>query len=439
MSEQAIKKLRRKFILGSMLALCLAMLLIGGMIYLVSSAITRHTISLSLDYIIECRGEISQRDDDDYLDKKSHGTITIDEDGNIVISFLNDLFMTREGYSAPEFTYSVRYFAVLYDKNESIYEVKTNHIASVTTEDALSYAGKIKKKHDNFGRDGYYYYKYKEYDDGSGILVYLDCYDEVQTGHRMLRTSFILFAFGIIISYVVSSLLSKKAISPEVKNAELQKQFITNASHELKTPLAVIKANTEMTEMLEGETEWTQSTMRQIDRMNGLIKNLVMIAKAEEGSEEEKCDVNISKVVVDCTETFSSMAAQDDKKLEMNIEDNVIMTASESQIRQLVTLLLDNAIKYCDEKGTVTVDLSRKSRGVGLVVSNSYAEGEGVDYSRFFERFYRKDESHNIEKGGYGIGLSIAESLVKQYKGEIDATWKAGVISFNCYLRALKK
>ena len=111
------------------------------------------------------------------------------------------------------------------------------------------------------------------------------------------------------------------------------------------------------------------------------------------------------------------------------------MTANKGQLSQLMSLLLDNAIKYCDDGGTVKISLSQKGKGIKLNVSNSYAAGENQDYSRFFDRFYRDDKSHNIDKGGYGIGLSIADGIVKQYRGKIDVSWKDGVIDFSCHLK----
>jgi signal transduction histidine kinase len=112
------------------------------------------------------------------------------------------------------------------------------------------------------------------------------------------------------------------------------------------------------------------------------------------------------------------------------------MIADESQLRQLLTLLIDNSIKYCDKAGTITASAERKGKNIRLQVSNSYEKGKDVDYKRFFERFYREDTSHTQEeKGGYGIGLSIAETLVKQYKGSIDVSWENGEISFVCLLR----
>lgn len=178
--------------------------------------------------------------------------------------------------------------------------------------------------------------------------------------------------------------------------------------------------------------------MRQVDRMTGLIQNLVMVSRAQEKeNNSERKKINVSAALQETSDTFLPVAVQNGKKLEKEIQENVMMTANESQIRQLSSLLIDNAIKYCDDGGTIRVTLTQKGRSpVRLDVSNNYAKGGDVDYARFFERFYRQDKSHNIEKGGYGIGLSIAQAIVEQYKGSsIDAAWKDGIITFTCLLK----
>lgn len=140
-------------------------------------------------------------------------------------------------------------------------------------------------------------------------------------------------------------------------------------------------------------------------------------------------------MVSETADTFKAVAETDGKTLKKEIPDGISLTGIESELRQLCTLLIDNAIKYCDENGQILVKLERRSRAARLVVSNSYAAGAGVNYSRFFDRFYRQDQSHNVDKGGYGIGLSIADSLVQKYHGTIDASWKDGVIRFTCILK----
>ena len=435
MSEQSIRKLRKKFILISMLAFIAVMFFMGAMLYAFNAIIQRHSVELALDYIIENEGEI---DKDLNNDMAMHGGVVLDRKSNKFVRAMNDVFIAADLYSEAEFSYSVRYFAVLYDSDGNVSDIMTNHIAAVSDEQALEYAGRAKKSFFNFARDGSYYYKCSDYDDGSSIVVYLDSTGYVNNNDRILRIALLLLGFGIIATYIFVGVFSKRVVSTEVANAEIQKQFITNAGHELKTPLSVIRANTEMTEIESGESEWTKSTMRQIDRMNGLIQNLVKISRAEEGETGEIEKIDVSRLFTETADSYAPVAKSEGKELEKSIPENVTMFANESTIRQLATLLLDNAIKYCDDGGKVEVSLLQKGRGISFCVSNSYAEGENVDYSRFFERFYRQDESHNTDKGGYGIGLSIAESLVKQYNGTIDARWKDGIIYFDVNLRSIR-
>ena len=200
----------------------------------------------------------------------------------------------------------------------------------------------------------------------------------------------------------------------------------------------MIRANTELLEVTGGENEWTQSTLKQVDHMNGLIQNLVMIARAEEKeSKTEMGEIDASRVIRETVSPYEASARQAEKLLKQDIEESVRLIGNESRLRQLTTILVDNAIKYCDNDGEITVLLSalRKGKsGLRLCVSNTFANGKDVDINRFFDRFYREDSSHNIDKGGYGIGLSMAESICKQAGGSIKAVWKDGVISFICQL-----
>ena len=144
-------------------------------------------------------------------------------------------------------------------------------------------------------------------------------------------------------------LLSKGIVRTEMENMEKQKQFITNASHELKTPLAVIKANTEMQEMMDGESEWSQSTLRQVDRMTGLIGNLVQIVRAQEMTDGELAPTDVALAVSETVDSFAPVAVSEGKKLEKEVPDSLVIRSNDSSMRQLTSLLVDNAIKYCDD------------------------------------------------------------------------------------------
>lgn len=450
MNEQSIKKLKNKFLIISMCSFIAVMLIVGGLIYVSTLMVTRKEAKEVTQAIIDNGGNlpavkvyIHQHSSSDSSDTTGDQDKKVEEDikGNRSLKeglneFLNTLFGGENGaLTDKDQWYSVRYFTVCFDKNDQVTDINADRIASIDVSDAKQYALAVKNNMFRFGSIGDYYYQVQETKNGS-IVAFVDCTNQIRLTNRILYIALMLIGFGSIISFIVLHALSYRVIAPEIRNAEQQKQFITNASHELKTPLAVIKANTQVQEMMNGKDEWTESTMRQVDRMTGLIQNLVTIVRAEEKEDsEDRIDTDVSEAIRDTVKSYLPVAENAGETLNQNIGDGIHMKAVESQIRQLATLLIDNAIKYCDEHGTINVELLQKGRGVKLSVSNTYAEGKNADYSKFFERFYRADQSHNVDKGGYGIGLSIAESLVKQYNGSIDASWKDDVITFDCILK----
>lgn len=417
MNKKSIDKLRKRFILIAFLSFTCVMVFIGGLVYVINIAATRHDALDTLTLILDNDGELKS------------------DEGNSSESILNKYFFSSERYQeSPEFSYQTRYFYVAFDGNGDTSNVVTEHIAAFTESEIIEYAKEAANSGNTFRRHGNYYYLVQKTGDNTEV-AFLDCRDQFFTNSRILFISLLLIAIGAIVSFLILRAYSYRIIRPEMRNIQRQKQFITNASHELKTPLAVIRANTELDMMMNGESEWNQSTMRQVDHMTDLIQNLVTIAKYQEKSTGIRVDTDLSKTISDSAETFRTVADHAQKKFTLNIPEGIHMEAEPNQISQLTALLVDNAIKYCDEGGEIIVELVQKGKYIRLIVSNTYAAGEHEDYSRFFERFYREDEAHTQGKGGYGIGLSIAEGLMDQYRGSIDASWKDGKISFTCTFR----
>ena len=456
MTEHEIKRIRNRFIMTSTLTLFCVMLIMGGFIYLFGTITIRNEAQQIMRYIAENDGDLPKPDAIQNNDEESQGSDTDsgDEHDNSFTETmewsLQSIFGVGDFFGeTPDSYYTTRYFAVLFDESETVSLIKTSHIAYIEEEQAEEYARIALDRPFHFGNFGRYYYYCADRESGGTIVVYLDRTEQLSLMRRVLISVLSILGFGTFLSFFIMRLLSKGFVRTEMENVEKQKQFITNASHELKTPLAVIKANTEMQEMMDGESEWSQSTLRQVDRMTGLIGNLVQIARAQEMTDGELAPTDIAAAVSETADSFAPVAASDGKKLEKEIPDSLVTKSSDSSMRQLTSLLIDNAIKYCDDGGTIKVELTRSRRGAVLTVSNDYAEGANVDYTRFFERFYRQDEAHTISAGtvtgssegssgertgksGYGIGLSIAESLVKSMMGSIDVSWNKGRILFTC-------
>ena len=437
MNEKAIKKLRRKFILTALISFVAVMVLMCTTIYFVNYGSSNTKIKKSLDFIAD-NHSMFQNDfrgtSDEAISKKPRPDVRDKNSGSSFTDFFENMFNTGVDDSS-EFVYSIRFFTVSFSPDGKSGKIGTNRIAMIDEEKAVDYAGRALESGKEYGELDGFSYKVKK-DSGETLVVCMDIGSQIADVNRVGYIAFMITLIGSVFAYVFIRIISKKMIQPEIRAAERQKQFITNASHELKTPLAVIRANTELEMMMHGEDEWNQSTMNQVDRMTGLIADLVTIAKAEESdSPEEISEVDVTALAEKTADTFSSVAAQSGKTLEKELDEGVKMTANEAKIGQLMTLLVDNAIKYCDDGGTVKIKVSQKGKGIKLSVTNNYAEGEKQDYSKFFERFYRDDQSHNIDKGGYGIGLSIADGVVKTYRGKIDVSWKDGVIDFTCNLK----
>lgn len=490
MNEREINKLRNKFILMSTLTIALVMALMAGVILIFTVVTGRNEVRQTMNYIVAHNGYLfpseagnknaagsrsdanaasSASESDSSRSSAVPGTsgsaggssgdsssgvssqdasesggtaATPDQEGSqeTHIPFSLDEFLgIGDLTDDSEFKYSTRYFAVLYDQSGMVSNVVTSHISSVDEEEAEGLADQARKKFFHFGEIGRYYYQVSPLEGGGTIVIYLDRTSQIFIRMRVAYIAAILIVGGTLAAFFIMRCVSDKIIAPEVENVESQKRFITNASHELKTPLAVIRANTEMQEMLGGSNEWTESTMRQVSRMDGLIKNLVLISRSQEKEGAETlARIMISDIVKETVETFQSLILSEQKTLTMHIQPDIWLLADESRVRQLVLLLMDNAVKYCDDKGAIGVSLLKEGKKTKLVITNSYAKGKDVDYSRFFERFYREDQSHSEEggTGGYGIGLSVAEGIVRQMKGEIGVSWKDGVISFVCVFAA---
>ena len=337
--------------------------------------------------------------------------------------------------------YQYRYFSVVYNEDKTLYSSNLDHLSNLSKEQALSYANKVIKNSRSSGvfKVGSQFYSYQITQDSKTkryLLVVLDSTNYLESRNDFFWLSIQLCFYSFIFFVLVVSGFSNFAIRPYIKNYENQKRFITNAGHELKTPLAIISANTELQELMTGENEWTESTKDQVKRLSNLINQMVVLARLEEQPDVTLVDVNFSEVVKKVAGNFKSVIEKAGKKYEIKLQEDIHVKATEDELYELVSILIDNACKYCDDDGQIFVTLTKAKRGkrARLTVANSYADGKNVDYSRFFDRFYREDESHNQKQPGYGIGLSMAESLVRIFKGRIWVSYKKGLIGFTVLL-----
>ena len=366
-------------------------------------------------------------------------TLRIIMDNSGLPDYKNNKYKKYDIFVTPETMYETRYFTVTIDENDNFVQMNIDNIAAIDNEDDISFlieqAMNSKNVRGFLKYEGLNYAFLKENStNGMKHLAFLDCTSRLFNARSLARFSIYVGSISMLLLIFLLAFFSRRAVAPIVKNMESQKQFITNASHELKTPLAVISANAEVLEMTNGKSEWTDSIRNQVTRMSELVSQLIVLSKLQEHDDLVPTEVNFSEKTMDVANSFKTVADAAGKTFEADIAQDIKITADERGARELVSILVDNAVKYCDDGGTIKVNLSHRGKKAYLTISNDYADGEGEDYSRFFERFYRADQSHNSEKAGYGIGLSMAESLVEMFNGKISVNYKNKIITFTVIL-----
>ena len=252
------------------------------------------------------------------------------------------------------------------------------------------------------------------------LILFLNCQRELDSQHSFEKNS-LLISIGVIASvFVLIVLISKRVIAPIQETYIKQKQFITGASHELKTPLAIISSNADVLEMMNGDSKWTQNIHNQVDRLTSLVNSLVVFSRMEEKDTVERTRFDLTNSLESIIEDFNELANFQKKNIVTDIDPDLYYFGEEASIVQLMDILLENAIKYAPEDSGISVSLKKNRKYAILKVSNKATVQKG-DLSKVFERFYRLDESRNSAIKGYGIGLSMAQLIAEKHKETIRA------------------
>ena len=407
------KKLRWRFMWVSTLVLLLVICAVMVIVYWISTDIIASQARFLMEEILENGGEFPTQGGFDPQEKP--------------FLALNE-----------ESIYETRYFvAQVSDGDAQI----THAYIAIGEETAIGIAESVYQKESDYGSlpilaNRRMKYMKQEQEDGSTLIVVLDSTSRYGLIRIIMTYMSVLWLAVLVLYLMVMGRYSGKLVKPFIENVEKQKRFITNASHELKTPLAVISANTEMTEAMGGKTRWTESTRRQVGKLQTLIEDLVVLSRLDEIRDIPLTEMDLSALTSETAESFRDVIEDSGKHLIVDIAPGVRGKAERRSFQQLVSILMDNASKYCDEEGVVKVVLTsrRRARGARLTISNTYAEGKDMDYTRFFERFYREDASHNSARAGFGIGLSMGKEIVERSGGRIKASYAGDIISFDIEL-----
>ena len=332
----------------------------------------------------------------------------------------------EKGHFSVETPFETRYFIVTEDEDGNITDCDLDRIAAVDESTAEEYAENLSTKSKTTGFEGIYRYRVTETEDGVQY-VFLDCRREISNFRTVLVTTVSVSLLGLAAVFVLVVIFSRMVFRPVEESIQKQKRFITDASHELKTPLTIIDANTEVLEMESGESQWTKSTRKQIQRLSGLVQQLVTLTRLdEEKGLQDVAEFNLSEAITESVQPYEALAQTKEKNLTLEIEENISYQGSEKSIRQLAGILMDNAVKYSSDKGNITLTLKKKGKKIFLEVYNDADDLPQGKLDVLFERFYRLDSSRNSGTGGSGIGLSVAQAIVQAHKGKITAENKNG-------------
>lgn len=335
----------------------------------------------------------------------------------------------------PETSFEMRYFIVELSAQREIRSVNLDHIAALDRQTVVETISRIINTGAARGYVDHYRFGVFPDESGGDIIIVLDCFLQLQATNNILRITVAVFLTCALIVFILLLCLSKLAIRPFVDNLERQRQFITDASHELKTPLAILSADMGLLEDTYGEDKWLESAKSQITRLDRLIKNLVELARTEETIKEDTVELfSISEIAQASADAFQPLAEADGKTLTAEIPDEVRMKGVRDNFFRLFSILLDNAVKYCDPAGAIHLSVSMRGRSICISVSNPCTGVDTAQLSRYFDRFYRADSSRARSTGGYGIGLSTAKAIVTRHKGRISNHYADGVITFTAVI-----
>ena len=331
------------------------------------------------------------------------------------------------GYNAyvtisEESAFSTRYFVVMLDADWNITSVNLEHVAAVDSDTAAAMAVDVLERGKSVGYADYYRYRAVYNENDSVSVIFLDCEDNFTLREAVvLITGIVSIIFPILIT-LVFGFLSKRVMAPFEENSRRQKQFITDASHELKTPLAIISANASVLEYKTGESEWLSNITDQTKHMGELIDDLLTLARMEEyDTKMETAAVNISEIVKKDVNDFAEVFRQKNIDLSCDVAEDVVINGNAKQLAMLISILMENASKYTTPGGEVKISLSASSKNAVFKIYNTAQLEKDLNVNKLFDRFYRPDSSRNSTTGGQGIGLSTALKIASLHGGSVTA------------------
>ena len=413
-----LKKVRTKFILSAMSATLVVTMALIITINLINYAqVTRNLDKVMSDLasqaeVIQPGGPddlpIDEEAESEFLDGRPE-KLNAEEDGIPI--------RHKERRNTAQAQYSGRFFVINIDADENT--TARGGSIEMTEDEATELAASILELDKEEGFYSGYRFLVSTAPDGSEKnIALLDITTEISAMRSLLATSLLVGLVGLLLTFLFIYHMSAKAIWPLKESMEKQKRFITDAGHELKTPLSVIGTNMDILDMDLPDNEWVKGTKKQVGKLRGLIEQLISLSRLEEAQTVLKPQTfNLSSDVQDTADAFEGVGEMNGTPLHAGIAENLTVTADEASVVQLITILTDNALKYALPDTEVELKLYKQGRHIYFETINSWDQATPVDQlDRFFDRFYRADKSRSggSSKKGYGLGLSIAQAIAEK-------------------------
>ena len=321
---------------------------------------------------------------------------------------------------------SSRFFIVRSDSSGKILDVNVDQISAIDEEMAQRYAVKVLEAGKPTGRMEGYKFAIKQIGPNK-LTFFMDTTEQRASFYVVFFVSTVIAGLCWLIIFIIVILLAGRVIRPVLIGMEKQKQFITNAGHEMKTPLAIIQSNNDTMALIHGENKYNVHIRNQTKRLNVLMSNLLTLAKLDEEIPLPTEKVNISEIIGDLLPVYKEEAQRRNVNFSVQIEQDIVMQTNKDSLRQMLMILLDNAIKYTPENGFISFLLEKNGRHIQIIEENTCDPALEPDTERLFERFYRGDTARTQEKdsSGYGIGLSAARAICENFGGKLTAEYSS--------------
>lgn len=405
-----IRKLRIKFILVSMFSMLLVLSIILGIVNVLNYDEIVHDADSVLALLNAHAGELP-----------------------VPVQAI-DWRNAGDRYKSPELPYEIRFFSAVLDDGGNVLATYNDQIFAVDEAKVARYAEEAfsSGQAGGFVQD----YRYACYAVEQGTLItFLDCGRMLAGFRSVLIYSVGIAAAGMGAVFVLVWFLSGRMIRPIAESYRKQRRFITDAGHEIKTPITIIDADLEILRMETGENEWIQDIHTQTARLAALTNDLICLSKMEEAETQLRMiEFPFSDAIRETAESFQPLAKTRGRTLCIHIEPMLAYVGDEKSLCQMADILLDNALKYSCEGDNVNLTLERQGRFIRMAVDNGVENMPKDVVDNMFDRFYRGDRSRGSDGGGHGIGLSIAQAIVSAHRGKISAAVSGGRLTVTALL-----